>query len=131
MSKWFTWEPSTGGSLLLKATVGPKTSTWKIRKSTSQADLYEIFSELAFMLDPGDHTPKLLPMSLREGLENQDALDSWELSNPSRTATSEEESLAALTARANSLNLASAGGKWWDGEAEDLPLRIPAGQKAP
>lgn len=127
MSKWFTWEPSTGGSLLFTVTRGDKKSTWKVRKSTSKEDLYQTFTEMARMLDDGEHTPRLMPMH-RMVHEGEDFQDSWEKNNPAANALSEEESLAALRMRAESLNLAHAGGKWWDGEAEDLPFRLP-GQK--
>lgn len=129
VSKSFAWESATAGSLLLKVTKGDKTSTWKIRKATSDEDLYQIFTEIAYMIDPGEHTNRLQPVSADVSAD-KDSIDRWNDFNPSVSATSEQESMAALAAKARSVDLTQTQGKWFGDDAEDLPFHLP-NQKKP
>lgn len=137
-AKKFSWEPLDRGSLLLRITAGDKDTTWKIRKATKIEDLYETFSEIALIL--GDDVQPIgwqsetgripqNPTRIVDPDSPEDAQDHWEAFLSNSHAVTEEESLQALADKVAGVTL-SGEGKWWKGDAEDLPLRIP-GQKGP
>ncbi len=124
MSK-FTWEPLAGGSLLLRISNESRETTWRIKKTAKIEDVQRIFEEIVGTL--ALKTPQLAkpwdkdyrPEILGESVWLSD-IDS---------ATTEEESKAALAAKADGLRL---GANWFNAgpdDASDLPFMAPNAKK--
>ena len=113
-SKRFNWEAEKA-TLTLRVTDGAKETTWRIRKTTSNDTLREVFEELQMAMWEG----KPLQESVRtvDAEELAELQKAWEdRSSTAVQATTEEASRAAQAAQVAQL---SRGAKWFDNDDEE------------
>lgn len=121
----FSWEPLTGGSLLLRVTQDEKDTTWKVSKRTSSDRLITILWEVqeALAIDKVAGASFALPqrVAVRGPL-----IDSGGVEYRMNDEVTEEMSRAALAAKAAKVSV-SLGGKWFeniDESDDDLPMYV-------
>jgi len=113
-SKSFNWEAEKA-TLTLRVTDGAKETTWRIRKTTSNDTLREVFEELQMAMWEGKPLQeRVRTVDAEELAELQKA---WEdRSSTAVQATTEEASRAAQAAHVAQL---SRGAKWFDNDDEE------------
>jgi len=118
----FSWEPSAGGSLLLRVTDGSRETTWRLKKTVAIEDVQRMFEEIVGVIDYKHPTGEPWGLDYKPPVP-KDSI--WLTDTPSvplsELAESEEDSKASLQLKADSVKLD--GGDWWGGnDMDDLNL---------